>query len=291
MSEQYTLPTLVVHSLSHVWFPWPHGLQHTRLLCPSLSPRVCSNSRPLSQWCHLTILSPTATFFYPQSFLASVSFPMSRLFISGSQRIGASASASVIIMNIQGSFPSGWTGLTFLLSKGLLKSLIQHHNLKASILYCPAIFMDQLSHPYMTTGKTTDITRKVMSLLFNMLSRFLTVFLPRSKCLLILWPQSPSTVILEPEKIKSTTVFTFSPSICHEVMGPDAMILAFWMLSCKSFSFSSFTLIKRLFSASSLSAIKVWHLHIWGCDFSRQFWFQLVIHSAWHFAWCTLHRR
>ena len=111
-------------------------------------------------------------------------------------------------------------------SKGLV-SLLQHHSSKASILRCSAFFIVQLSHPYMTTGKTIVSTRrtfvgKVMSLLFNMLSRLVITFLPRSKCLLISRLQSPSAVILEPRKIKSATV---SPSICHEVMGPDAMIL------------------------------------------------------------------
>ena len=110
----------------------------------------------------------------------------------------------------------------------------------------------------MTTGKTTALTRrtfvgKVMSLLFNMLSRLVITFLPRSKRLLISWLQSPSAVILEPEKRKSVTV-SVSPSVCHKVMGPDAMIFVFWMLS---FSLSSFTFIKRLFSSSSLSAIRV----------------------------------
>ena len=123
--------------------------------------------------------------------------------------------------------------------------------------------MVQLSHPYMTTRKTIALTRqtfvgKVMSLLFNMLSRLVITFLPRSKRLLISWLQSPSAVILEPRKIKSLTISTVSPSISHEVMGLDAMILLFWMLSFKpTFSLSSFTFIKRLFSSSSLSAIGV----------------------------------
>ena len=122
--------------------------------------------------------------------------------------------------------------------------------------------MVQLSNPYMTTGKTIALTRwsfvgKVMFLLFNTLSSFIIAFLPRSKCLLISWLQSPSAVILEPPKIKSVTVSIVSPSICHEVMGQDAMFLVFWMLSFKStFSLSSFTFIKRLFS-SSFSAIRV----------------------------------
>ena len=141
-----------------------------------------------------------------------------------------------------------------------LKSLLQHHSSKAPILQCSAFFIVHLSHPYMTTGKTIALTRrtfvgKIMTLLFNVLSRLVITFVPRSKCLLIPLLQSPSAVILEPRKIKSATV---SPSICHKVMGPDAMILVFWMLSFKpTFSLSSFTLIKRFFSASSLSAIRV----------------------------------
>ena len=122
--------------------------------------------------------------------------------------------------------------LDLLAVQGTLKSL-QHHRSKASILQCSAFFLVQLSHPYMTTGKTITLTRwtfvgKVMSLLFNMLSRFVTAFLPRSKHLLISWLQSPSTVILEKiKKIKSVTVSIVSPSIYHEVMGPDAVILVF----------------------------------------------------------------
>ena len=126
----------------------------------------------------------------------------------------------------------------------------------------------------MTTGKTTALTRqtfvgKVMFLLFNMLSRLVIAFLPRSKCLLITWLQSPSAVILEPPKIKSVTVSIVSPSVYHEMMGPDAMILVFWMLSFKPTFSLSFTFIKRLFSSFSLSVIKVvssayliCHLHV-----------------------------
>ena len=128
------------------------------------------------------------------------------------------------------SFRMDW--LDLLAVQGTLKSLLQHHSSKASILQCSAFFIVQLSHPYMTTGKTIALTRqtfvgKVMSLLLNMLSRLLITFLPRSKRLLISWLQSSSAVILEPRKIKSATVSTVSPSICHEVMGPDAMILVF----------------------------------------------------------------
>ena len=128
------------------------------------------------------------------------------------------------------SFRMDW--LDLLAVQGTLKSLLQHHSSKASILQCSAFFTVQLSHPYMTTGKTIALTRqtfagKVMSLLFNMPSRLVITFLPRSKHLLISWLQSPSEVILEPKKIKSVTVSTVSPSISHEVMGPDAMIFVF----------------------------------------------------------------
>ena len=119
-----------------------------------------------------------------------------------------------------------------------LKSLLQHHSSKVSILQHSAFSMVQLSHPYMTTGKTTALTRwtfvgKEMSLLFNTLSRFIIAFLPKSKRLLISWLQSLFAVILEPKKIKSVTVSIVFPSTCHEVMGPNAMIFVFWMLSFK----------------------------------------------------------
>ena len=153
----------------------------------------------------------------PQSLPASESFPMSWLFASGGQSIGASV--LVFPMNIQDWFPLWLTGLISLQFKGL-------------------------SHPYMTTGKAIALTiqtfvGKVMSLLFNILSRWVIAFLPRSKCLLVSWLQSLSTVFLEPQKITSVTVSTSSPSVCHEVMGLDAMILVFWMLSFKpAFSLS-----------------------------------------------------
>ena len=126
----------------------------------------------------------------------------------------------------------------FLAVQGALKSLLQHHSSKASILWCSAFFIVQPSHPYMTTGKTIALTRwtfisKVMSLLFNMLSRFVIVFLSRSKCPLTSWLQSPSAVILEPKKIKSVSVSIVSPSICHEVTGLTAVNFVFWMLSFK----------------------------------------------------------
>ena len=145
------------------------------------------------------------------------------------------------------SFRMDW--LDLLAVPGTLKSLLQHHGSKASILQCSAFFIVQLSHPYMTTGKTIALTRqtfvgKVMSLLLNMLSRLFITLLPRSKHLLISWLQSPSAVILEPQKIKSDTV---SPSISHEVMGPDAMIFVFWMLSFKPTFHSPLSLLSRGF--------------------------------------------
>ena len=191
---------------------WPCGLQHAGLLCPSSHPTACSNSYPLSWWCHPTISSSLAPFFSClQSFPSSGSFPMSQFFASDGQSIWVSASASVLPMNIQDwtSFRMDW--LDLLAVQGTLKSLLQHHSSKASILEHSAFFIVQLSHPYMTTGKTIALTRqtfvdKVMSLLFNMLSRLVITFLPRNKCLLISCLQSPSAVILEPRKIKSDTV-------------------------------------------------------------------------------------
>ena len=184
---------------------WPHGLQHARLPCPSPSPGVCSNSCPLSQWCHTTISSSVSPFSScPQPFPVLGPFPMSQFFASGGQSIGVSASGSVLPMNIQDWFPLGWTGWISLLSKGLSR-VLQHHNSKTSIIRCSAFFMVQLLHPYMTTGKSIAFTRlifvgKVMSLVFTMLSRLVIAFLPRNKCLLISWLQSPSAVILEPKK-------------------------------------------------------------------------------------------
>ena len=157
--------------------------------------------------------------------------------------------------------------------------------------------MVQLSHLYMTTGKTIALTMwafvsKVMPLLFNMLSRFVIAFLPRSRCLWISWLQLLSAVILEPKKIKSVAVSTFPPSICQEVIGSDVMILVFWMLSFKpAFSLSSFTFIKSHFSFTLLFAIRVVSsAHLRLLIFLLKYWFCLVLHPAQHFTWCTLHR-
>ena len=155
----FTNTHLMLHSFFLIQFGhsvasdslWPHGLQHTRLPCLSPTPGACSNSCPSSWWCHPTISSP----FYscPQSFAASVSFPMSQFFTSGGQIIGASASATVLPKNIQDWFPLG------LISQSTgLSTLLQHQSSKASILWHSAFFMVQISHSYMTTGKTIALT-------------------------------------------------------------------------------------------------------------------------------------
>ena len=221
----------------------PHELQHTRLPCPSPTPEAYSNSCPLSQWCHPAI-SSSSLLFLPSTFPSIRGFSNESVlcirwpkYWSFSFSISPSNEYSGLI-----SFRMDW--LDLLAVQGILKSLLQHQSSKVSILQSSAFFIVQLSHPHMTTGKTIALTRqtfvgKVMSLLFNMLSRLVIAFLPRSKCLLISWLQSPSAVILVPKKIKSLTVSIVSPSICHEVMGPDAMILVFWMLSFKpTFSLS-----------------------------------------------------
>ena len=162
----------------------PHGLQHTRPPFSSPTPRVCSNSCPLSWWCHPTISSSLVPF-------SSHLFQMNQFFASGGQSIGASASTSVLPMNIQNLFPLGWTSCISLQSKGLSRVFSnKHHSSKPSILQHSAFFIVQLSHPYMTTGKNIALTRwtfvgKVMFLHFNMLSRLVITFLPRSKRLLL----------------------------------------------------------------------------------------------------------
>ena len=165
----------------------PCGLQHTRPPYTSPTPKVYSNSCPLSWWCHLTISSSVVPFFsHLQSFPESGSFPMSQFLASGSQSVGVSSSASVLSMNSQDWFPLGWiVWISLRVVQATLKSLPQYYSSKASILQCSAFCIVQLSHPYMTTGKTIALTRwtfvgKVMSPLFNMLSRKVITFLPRS---------------------------------------------------------------------------------------------------------------
>ena len=194
-------------------------------------------------------------------------------------------------------FPLKLTDYISLLSKGLSRvfsnTTVQKHQLfelfelrHSSFLYSPTLT---------STGKTIALTRrtfvgKVMSLLFNMQSRLDVSFLPRSKCLLVSWLQFICSDV-GAKKDKSSTVPTISPSICHEVMGPDAMILVFWMLSFKlTFSLSSYTFIKRLFSSSLLSAIRVVSsAYLRSFIFLPAIWFQLVLPPIQHFSWCTLH--
>ena len=201
----------------------PHELQHARPPRPSPTPGVHSNSCPSSWWCHPAISSSVVPFTScPQSFPASESFPMSQLFAWGPKYWSFNFSISPSKEHPGPvSFRTDW--LDLLAVQGTLKSLLQHHSSKESILQHSAFFTVQLSHPYVTTGKTIALTRwtfvgRVMSLLLNMLSRLVITFLPRSKHLLISCLQSPSAVILEPKKIKSDTVSTVSPSISHEVL-------------------------------------------------------------------------
>ena len=189
---------------------WPHGLPLSRLPCPSLSPRVCSNSCPLSQWCHPTISSSVIPFSSCiQSFPASQSFPMIQSTLGG-QSIGVSASASVLPMNIQDWFPLRLTGL-ILQSKGLSgvfssPTVLKHQFLSAQLLSGSILTS---VHDYWKTIALTigTFVSKVMSLLFNTLSSFIIAFFPRRKYLLISWLQSPSTVILEPKKINENSEF------------------------------------------------------------------------------------
>ena len=248
----------------------PHGPKHARPPCLSPTLGVYPNS-----W----INSPTPVHWVcdaiqPSHPLSSPSPPPLNLsqhqgffkWVSslhqGGQSIGSSASTSVLPMNIQGWFPLGWTGWISLQSKGLSRvfsnTTVQKHQFFSTQL---SLWSNSHIHTWLLEKPLSltiwTLVGKVVSLLF-MLSRFAIAFLPRSKCLLISWLKSPSVVILEPKKINSVTVSIVSPSTFHEVMGPDAMILIFWMLSLKpTFSLSSFTFIKRLFSPSLLSVKKV----------------------------------
>ena len=201
---------------------------------------------PLSHWCHPTTSSSVCPFsFCPQSFPASGSFQMSWLLASDGQSIGALTSASVFPINIQGWCPLGLIGLISLQSKGL--SRVFSKNSKACILQFSAFFTVQFSHPYMTIGETTALTiqtfvGKMMSLFFNMLSRFVIAFLPRNKCLNFMAAVTVCSDFGIQENKKSVIIFTFPPAVCHKVIGTGYMILVFWMLSFKSaFSCSSFT--------------------------------------------------
>ena len=217
--------------------------------------------------CHLILLPsifPSIRVFFNESVL-HIRWPK---YWSFSFSIGPSNEYSRLI-----SFRMDW--LDLLAVQGNLKSLLQHHSSKASILQHSAFFIIQLSHSYMTSGKSIALTfvDKAMSLLFNMLCRLVIAFLPKSKHLLIPWLQSSSAVILEPKKIKSLTVSIISPSICHEVIGPDAMILVFSMLNFKpTFSLSSFTFIQDDVSTHLEPDI----LECNYLDTHRQVWFSLL---------------
>ena len=208
----------------------------------SLRPRDCSmpgfpvyHQLPELAQAHVHWVGDAIQPSHPLSSASPPAFNLPSIRIFSSESVlwirwaGVSASASVLPVNIQYWSPLGWTGCIPLQSKGLSRVFPQYHSSKASTLWPSAFFMFQLSHPYMTAGKTTDLTRwtfvsKVMSLLFNTLSRLVITFLPRSKRLLISGCSHHLQWFLEPPKIKSDTVSTVSPSICHEVMGPDAII-------------------------------------------------------------------
>ena len=198
-------------------------------------------------------------------------------------------------MNTKSWFPSGLTGLISLQSKELSRVFSSTTGRKHRFLGAqPSLWSNShIWHDYWKNHSLTMWTfvGKVMSLLFNMLSRLVIAFLPRSKNLLISWLQLPSAVILELKKIKFVTVSIVSPSICHKVMEPNAMFFIFWMLSFKpAYPLSSFTFIKRLFSFFSLSATRVVaSVYLRLLIFLPQSWFQLVLHPAQHFTWYTLH--
>ena len=243
--------------IGRIQFSWFQSLSHARLFVTSWitacqASLSITNSRSLSKLMSLESVMPSSHLILCCPLLLLPPIPPSiRVFSNESTLRMRWPKYWSFSFNISPSnehlglisFRMDW--LDFLAVQGTLKSLFQHHSSKASVLQCSAFFTVQLSHPYMTTGKTIALTRrtfvgKVMSLLLNMLSRLVITFLPRSKRLLISWLQSPSAGILKPQNIKSATVSTVSPSISHEVMGPDAMILVFWMLNFKpTFSLSS----------------------------------------------------
>ena len=243
----------------------PNGLQQPRLSCPSPSPPKLAQIRvhwvsDAIQPSH-TLSSPFPVFNLSkhQGF-----FPMNQLLASGGQRIGGSASASVHRMNTQDWFPLQLAGWITLQSKGLFFELcsIQKHQFFSAQ---PSLWSKSHIHTWILDKKhgfdNTYLFWQVMSLLFKMLSRFIIAFLPWSKWLLISWLQSPSAVILEPPKIRCVTISIVSPSICHEVMGPDA----------------------------NLSFLNVeFYCGYW--YFSLKSWFQLVFHPAQHFTWCTVYK-
>ena len=283
---------LSVQSLSHVQqfeTPWTAALKESLSITNSWSLLKLMSIQSVMPSNHLIVCRPLLLppSFFPRIMVFSnesalrIRWPK---YWSFSFSISPSNEHSELI-----SFRIDW--LDLLAVQRTLKSLLQHHSSKESICQHSASYRVHLSHPYMTTGKNTALTRwtfvgRVMSLLFNILSRLVIAFLPKSKRLSISWLQSPSAVILEPQNIKFVTVSIVSPSICHEVMGPDAMILVSQMLSFKpTFSPSSFTFIKRLFSSSSLSAIMmVSSAYLRILIFLPAILIPAVLHPAQHFA-------
>ena len=232
-THTHTLLLLCSHSVSHIWLfatPWTAARQTSLSITNSWSLLKLMSIESAMPANHLTLcrllllllpIPPSIRVFSNESTLR-VRWPK---YWSFRLSISPFNEPPRLV-----SFKMDW--LDLLAVQGTLKSLLQHNSSKASVLWRSAYFTVQLSHPYMTTGKTIALTRwtfvdKIVSLHFNMRSRMVITFLPRSKCLLISWLQSASAVILEPPKIKSDTVSTVSPSISHEVMGPDAMIFVF----------------------------------------------------------------
>ena len=284
----------VQFSHCHVWLfatPWTAVHQASLSITNYQSP-----PKPMST--ESVMLSNHLIFCHPLLLLPSI-FPSIRVFSNESALHIRWPNYWSFSFNISPSNAHPWLisfrmeWLDLLAVQGTLKSLLQQYSSKASIL-CSGFFIVQLSHPYMTTGKTIALTRrtfvdKVMSLLFNMLPRLVITFLPRSKHLNFM---AAVTICSDfgVRKNKVSHCFLCFPSTCLEVMGPDAMILVFWMLSFKpTFSLSSFTFIKRHFS-SSLSAIRmVSAAYLKLLIFLQQSWFQLVLPLAQCFSWCTLH--
>ena len=239
----------------------PYELLHNRLPCPLLFSRVCSNSCPFSRWCHPTTSSSVISFSCSlQSFPASGSFPVSPLFASGGWSIGASASASVLPMNIQGWFPLGLTGLIFLQSTGLSRVFSSITIWKRQFFWHLPFFMVQISHPYMTTRKAIVLAiwtfvSKVTCLLFNMLS---LSFPSKEQASFNFMAAVTIRSDFRALQNKICHGFHFFPFYLPWSDGTWCHDLRIWMLSFKSaFSLSSFTLIKRLFSFSSFSAVRL----------------------------------
>ena len=240
---------------------WPLGLQLARLPCPSVSPGVGVDACPLGRWCRPAASRSALPFcLWAQSFPASASFPVSQLFASGGQSIGASSRLTLTLLSFSHSSDYSWLislkmdWFDLLAFQGTLKRLLQHHNSKAPILQHSAFFMVHLSHLCNGCWKNRNFDC-MDSLLSNMLSRVVIVFLPKNRVSSVPCLQSPSAGILELRKIPCLSRCALCP-VCHNVMGLDAVILVFWMLSFKpAFSLLFFTIIKTLFSFSLLFII------------------------------------